>query len=91
MPYETIARRFWQFICFIQEHDLTTRIIASSQADIGPETELRNSDLTDRGYRFAQRYSDRWSGRVHKDKGEVAEGKLLVKWLNQLNDESVGA
>jgi hypothetical protein len=91
IPKEIIIRRFWQFLSFLQDNRFTNRIIASCPADITPGTELRNSDLTDDGYRYVQRYCDRWSARTYKDTGEVAEAKFLVKWLNQLRAESVGA
>jgi aminoglycoside phosphotransferase (APT) family kinase protein len=88
---ETLTRRFWQFLSFIQAQGFTTHVVASCPAAITAETELRNSDLTDEGYRFVQRYCDRWNARMHKDTGETREAKYLVKWLNQLRTESVGA
>lgn len=88
---EILTRRFWQFLSFIHLNGFTTRVIASCLADITPETELRNSDLTDDGYRFVQRYCDRWTARMHKDTGAASEAKFLVKWLKKLQAESVVA
>ncbi len=59
---------------------MTTRIIARGPEEICPETALSNSDLTEEGYLFEQRYGDRWVGRMYKDGGEVKEEKLLAKW-----------
>ena len=90
VPEETLIRRFWQYLSFLQAQGLTVRVIAESSEDICLETTLRNSDLTDEGYRFAQRFGDRWSSRVYKDTGEASEAKYLIKWLNQLRADSVG-
>jgi len=79
-----LVRRFWQYVCFLQENELTTTVIARSETEIFPETSLRNSDLTELGYLFAQRYNDRWAARAYKDTGAVNEEKFLVKWFKQL-------
>ena len=87
---EVLTRRFWQYAHFIQEHGFTTRTIVSKAEDVVPETELRNSDLTPEGYRFTQRYGDRWVARMHKDTGEAAEERYLIKWLKELRAASAG-
>ena len=91
IPQETLVRRFWQFIFFLQDHGFTTLEIVHGPADITPDSELRNRDLTGEGYRFVQRYCDRWTGRMHKDRGEVSEAKLLGKWLGEFRTSSVEA
>jgi hypothetical protein len=88
IPREVLSRRFWQFVDFLQRNELTSRTIAFGQADIRPETELRNSDLTEFGYRFVQKFGDRWIARMYKDTGEIGEAKFLTKWLRQLNKET---
>ena len=80
---DVLIRRFYQMLHFLQSNGLATRIVAGSVADVRPETELRNSDLTDIGYAFAQRYVDRWAERAHKDAGEVGEAKFLAKWYRE--------
>ena len=80
IPEQTLRRRYWQFIAFIQEHGLTIREIAPRLEAISPNTAIRNSDLTQKGYKFVQKYGDRWTGRMHKDKGASAEKGFLEKW-----------
>lgn len=80
IPREILTRRFWQYLRFLQDNGLTTRIIARGPEEICPETTLNNSDLTEEGYLFEQRYGDRWVGRMYKDAGEAKEEKFLAKW-----------
>ena len=80
IPREVLARRFWQFLRFIQQNGLTSRVIAQSLDDISEQTELRNSDLTDAGFYFIQRFHGRWVNRCYKDKGEQKEYLFLEKW-----------
>jgi hypothetical protein len=77
---DVLARRFWQFLRFIQQRKLTSRMIAASLDDISEQTALRNSDLTDAGFYFIQKYHGRWVSRTHKDRGEQKEEAFLKKW-----------
>lgn len=83
VPREVIARRFWQFLRFIQKHGLTSRMIVRSLDDISEHTELRNKDLTDDGFYFIQRFRGRWVSRTHKDRGEQKEEAFLEKWFEK--------
>jgi hypothetical protein len=77
---DVLARRFWQFLRFIQQRGLTSRIVASSLEAISEQTILRNSDLTDGGFYFIQKYHGRWVSRTRKDRGEQKEEAFLEKW-----------
>ena len=80
VPREILARRFWQFIRFLQQHGMTSRVVVSSIDEISEQTVLRNSDLTDAGFYFIQRFFGRWADRTRKDRGEQKEEAFLEKW-----------
>ncbi len=92
IPDGIIYRRFFQFIDFIQRHGFTVRTIATSLADITADTALRNSDLTDAGFRFIQYAEHRWCNRLYKDTGSDKEIAFLERWFQkfqQLGDFSL--
>lgn len=81
IPREVMIRRYWQYIDFLQRHGFAVRKVASSLASIDDTAELRNSDLTDEGFRFVQYSHDKWLDRTYKDGGEEKEGRMLESWL----------
>jgi hypothetical protein len=83
IPMEVIRRRYWQYVGFLQRHSFTSRVLASSLADITETSELRNSDLTGEGFRFVQYSHDKWLDRNSKDQGEVKEEAMLLRWLEK--------
>jgi hypothetical protein len=83
IPDEVLLRRFWQFLRFLQTHGLTTRTLCKSIHELSNDTVLRNSDLTDEGFYFIQRFHGRWLNRTRKDRGEEKEEAFLVKWYDQ--------
>ena len=76
-----VYRRFFQFLNFIQSHSFTVRTIAASLADVTSNTALRNSDLTDDGFRFIQYAKPRWCNRLYKDRGAEKEFAFLERWF----------
>ena len=80
---EVLARRFWQFLYFLQEHKFTTRTLARTIDDISEQTTLRNSDLTDEGFYFVQKFHGRWTSRTYDDRGEEKEQAFLEKWYQR--------
>ena len=80
VPRDVLARRFWQFLRFLQQHNLTSRIVARGLNDITEQTVLRNRYLNDAGFYFIQKYHGRWASRTHKDRGEEKEETFLEKW-----------
>lgn len=81
LPDDLVYRRFFQFLDFIQRHGFTTRTVAGSLEEVSLSTAIRNSDLTDDGFRFIQHAQPRWSSRLYKDGGEEKELRFLEKWL----------
>ena len=81
---QIVVRRFWQYLRFLQSHGLTTRTIAHSMAEIEDTTELRNSDLTDAGFRFVRHSHWRWMQRLYKDAGAKREDGYLKKWYENV-------
>ena len=89
IPDDIVYRRFFQFLDFIQRHGFTVRTVATSLADVSPSTTLRNSDLTDDGFRFIQHAQPRWSARLYKDRGEQSELQFLEKWFQTFEPSPV--
>jgi hypothetical protein len=87
VEHEVVRRRFWQFLSFLQRHSYLVHPTANTIDDLEPTAELRNADLTDAGYTYVQRYVDRWSGRMYKDRGPEAERMFLEKWHKRLLSE----
>ena len=86
---DVVVRRFWQYLRFLQSHSLTARTIARSQAEVDDATELKNSDLTDEGFRFVQYSHSRWVQRLYKDTGEQKEDGYLKKWYEKFQSQNV--
>jgi hypothetical protein len=83
IPIEVIKRRYWQYISFLQHHGFISRVLARDLADISETSELRNSHLTDEGFRFVQYSHDKWLDRTSKDQGEAKEAAALQRWFEQ--------
>ncbi len=83
VPEAVTVRRFYVFVAFLQRHGLTTRTIAGSLAEVGPDTEFRNSDLTDEGFELTRRYHGRWLNRLGKGLGDSDDEAYLERWLRQ--------
>lgn len=81
IPDDTVYRRFFQFLDFIQRHSFTVRTIAETLSGVTTTTSLRNSDLTDDGFRFIQYAQPRWSKRLYKDTGAEKEWAFLERWF----------
>ncbi len=84
---ERICERFWLYLDFLQSHRLTCRVVAASREAVGDKTALRNSDMTDTGFRFIQSIEKKWSGRLLKAKDITKERALLQKWLAAFETE----
>jgi hypothetical protein len=87
VPREDIVRRYFQFLSFLQTHGMTSRTVCARIEDVGEDAEWRNSDLTDDGFYFVQRFHGRWSDRKRKDQGEAKEAAFLQKWLTEFRDK----
>jgi hypothetical protein len=55
--------------------------------DISEQTALCNSDLTDAGFYFTQRFHGRWLNRTNKDRGEQKEEAFLQKWFEKFTSQ----
>jgi len=83
VPDSLVYHRFFQFLDFIQQHGFTVRTVVASLAEVTPATTLRNSDLSDEGFRFIQYAEPRWCRRLHKDTGPDREWAFLERWLQR--------
>lgn len=89
VPFDVIQRRFRQLLEFLAERGYL--LDPTLAQEVGLDTVLMNASLTDEGYLFVQRYEDKWTDRLHKDKGAEAERKFLEKWHAQFLAERAGA
>lgn len=80
IPDDIVYRRFFQFLDFIQRHGFTVRTISETLSEVTTATSLRNSDLTNDGFRFIQYAQPRWSKRLYKDTGAEKEWAFLERW-----------
>lgn len=87
VPDNIVRRRLHQLVEFLQNNAMLTSTMVSTQSDLRDDFSLKNSDLTDQGYYFLQRYIDKWYDRLHKDKGDDHEMRFLVKWYTQFLSE----
>ncbi len=85
---EALHSRFWIYLDFLQANGLTSRIIANKKEDVALTTALRNSDLTDQGFRFIQAIESKWSNRLLKYSDADAERSFLRKWLEKFRNEN---
>ena len=84
---ESIRTRFWIYLEFLQSRNLTSRIIAHQEEELVSSTALRNSDLTDDGFRFLQTIETKWSNRLLKYKNPESETSFLQKWFDKFKNE----
>ena len=80
IPREVVVRRFFAFVDFLQQNGMTARTVAVALDDVDESTELRNRDLTDRGFAFVRQYHGKWLNRMYKDGGDAKERGFLEKW-----------
>jgi hypothetical protein len=80
VPEPIIFRRFYQLLKFLQDNNLTERILYHDILEVNLQSDLKNSDLNDKGFYFLQYALGKWENRFHKDQGEEKEWKFLEKW-----------
>lgn len=91
IPDSIVYRRFFQLIKFLQDNNLTVRTLHIDQSDLNDQTELRNSDLNDKGFYFLQYALSKWEARFYKDQGEEKEGNFLEKWYKTFTENNTDA
>ena len=80
VPKTVIYRRFNQLVNFLHLKGLTTLNIISNIEQVSDITEIKNSDLNDKGFYFLQSCGNKWYGRLYKDKEADKEWNYLEKW-----------
>ncbi len=80
VPEPIIFRRFYQICKFLQDNNLNDKIIYHDISEVNLKSDLKNSDLNDKGFYFLQYALGKWEDRFHKDQGEEKEWKFLEKW-----------
>ena len=88
---------FWIWIEFFQNHDLTSRTLAKSAADIGPNFSIKAGDLTDEGMTMYNVVEQKWYAQLGRrdQKAQIEFVKrrdvsLLMKYLKRLRDSDDG-
>lgn len=89
VPRDVLVRRYFQFLNFLQKEGMTDRIVCARIEEVGEQSEWRNSDLTDEGFYFVQRFHGRWLNRTHEDRGEQKEEAFLMRWLAEFRSTKV--
>lgn len=87
-PEGQVRTRFWIYLDFLQSHGFTTRVIAAHEAAVDASTVLRNSDVTDTGFRFIQAIEKKWSGGLGKSRDPAKDRALLARWLASFQSEN---
>ena len=80
VPESIIFRRFYQLCKFLQDNNLTNKIVYNDLSEVNLKSDLKNSDLNDKGFYFLQYALGKWEDRFHKDQGEDKEWKFFEKW-----------
>jgi hypothetical protein len=81
LDHAIVERHYRQLLTFLDRNGMTVRKLAIEET---ANPELRNRDLTDRGFEFVRRYHDRWVERMYKLRTPAAEERFLVKWLGSI-------
>lgn len=77
---DVLKRRYLQFIRFLYDHGMLSKITEASILNLTDGHQLLNSHVNDQGFYFIQQHHGAWVSRTHKDKGEEAELRFLEKW-----------
>src|SRR5882724_13392955 len=85
---DRVLERFWRYLNFLQTRRFTSRIVAAKREDLRAATALRNSDLTDEGFRFIRSIEKKWSGRLLKIGEPSKESAFLEKWFAAFQNET---
>lgn len=80
IPDAVVYRRFFQLVKFLQDKNLTLRIVYTDKSKITDEAKLKNSDLNDKGFYFLRYALSKWEDRFHKDQGDKKEWDFFEKW-----------
>lgn len=76
-----IFKRFWIITKFLQDHNLTIRIIANSESEISDDFSIESSDLTSEGLDFMKSTYDKWIRKI--DRGmDPSNVKFLLNNIN---------
>lgn len=74
---EQVVARFWSVVRFLQQNELTTRILADGPQSIGDVFCIQKSDLTERGFLVMKQAYDKWLKKV--DRGMSPEDLSLLE------------
>ncbi len=81
IPQDAVVDQFWVLIEFLQVNHLTVTTVVHSRDEMTSDTKLMNSDITDDGYYFLQKYSGRYIGRLHNRDSVEKSRAYLSKWF----------
>jgi hypothetical protein len=84
---EQVVERFWRYLDFLQSRGLTSHIVAAKKEDVCSDTTLRNSDVTDAGFRFIQSIEKKWCSRILKFDDPAMHSVFLEKWFTSFQRE----
>lgn len=78
---EDIIKRFYSVVKFLQENNLTVRILAVSENDIYDDFAINSSDLNEQGLAIMQATYDKWLRKVDSgmDSDDISLFKISLK------------
>lgn len=82
---EQIVARFWSVVNFLQQSELTTRILLNQQSDIGEEFSIQSDDLTNKGLNLMKKVYDKWLVKVDEGMSSM-DMSMFEKQLSKLQD-----
>lgn len=84
---ESIIRMFNTYLRFLQDHNLTTRLLLEPNEVPSENTIVKRKDLTDEGWEFIKLGQDKWFSAV--DRGTSPENvSILEKTLSKIRNKN---
>jgi hypothetical protein len=81
-----IYRIFQGIIEYLEKNNLTVRPLNDGNTDIGEETKIMLSDLTEEGHLFMKTVYNKWMDKVIEGKVVFNDYKLLDKALRKIRE-----
>ncbi|WP_291914247.1 hypothetical protein [Chitinophaga sp. CB10] len=77
---------FKSIISYLQQNNLTTRVILADDEEVTEETKIQVSDLTEEGFLLIKAAYEKWITKVDNRKIAVDDFKMLNKALDKIRN-----
>jgi hypothetical protein len=78
---------FTTLVRFLQDNELSTRVLLADQEDVAPTFLLKRSDLTDEGFIFLQAALHKWVGAIEAAKCPPSDTTILERQLAKIRGQ----